>query len=284
MYVAYVAMAIHVCCKCMFHMFKLFQTYVASVLSRCCIRMLQVFYLDVAYFALAIPYVASVSNVFRCLKCMLQMFYLDVAYIALTLYICCKCMCSNVSGVSNVCYKIFYLDVAYITVVIHICCKCMFVNVSFVSDVCCSECYTLQMLHDQAREVSADRSGPLVHAGSEVGAATHTCMRMHICTAAVGAAGPTGTTSATRGDNNNSSSTAQIGAAIACRQTGRSCMHALWGPPRQSGRRRYDAHVLSVSRMHPGKCVACAVSCRMQRERVRRVSRAVGAGVWLFVR
>jgi hypothetical protein len=179
---------------------------------------------------------------------------------------------SNVSGVSNVCCKIVYLDVAYIAVVIHICCKRMFVNVSFVSDVCCSECYTLQMLHDQAREVSADRSGPLVHAGSEVGAATHTCMRMHICTAAVGAAGPTGTTSATRGDNNNSSSTAQIGAAIACRQTGRSCMHALWGPPRQSGRRRYDARVLSVSRMHPGKCVACAVFCRMQRERVRRVS------------
>jgi hypothetical protein len=31
--VAYVAMAIHVCCKCMF---ELFQTYVASVLSECC--------------------------------------------------------------------------------------------------------------------------------------------------------------------------------------------------------------------------------------------------------
>ena len=31
--VAYVALAIHVCCKCMFQIFQLFQTYVASVLS-----------------------------------------------------------------------------------------------------------------------------------------------------------------------------------------------------------------------------------------------------------
>jgi hypothetical protein len=35
--VAYVAVAIHVCCKCMFQMFHIFQTYVASILSRCCI-------------------------------------------------------------------------------------------------------------------------------------------------------------------------------------------------------------------------------------------------------
>jgi len=26
-----------------------------------------------------------------------------------------------------------------------------------------------------------------------------------------------------------------------------------------------------VGRMHPGKCVACVVSCRMQGERVKRV-------------
>jgi hypothetical protein len=31
-----VAMAIHICFKCMFLMFHLFQAYVASVLSRCC--------------------------------------------------------------------------------------------------------------------------------------------------------------------------------------------------------------------------------------------------------
>jgi hypothetical protein len=35
--IAYVALAIHVCCKCIFQMFQLFQTYVASVLSGCCI-------------------------------------------------------------------------------------------------------------------------------------------------------------------------------------------------------------------------------------------------------
>jgi hypothetical protein len=35
--VAYVAVSIHVCCKCMLQMFNLFLTYVASVLSRCCI-------------------------------------------------------------------------------------------------------------------------------------------------------------------------------------------------------------------------------------------------------
>jgi hypothetical protein len=34
--VAYVALAIHVCCKYIFQMFQLFQTYVASVLSGYC--------------------------------------------------------------------------------------------------------------------------------------------------------------------------------------------------------------------------------------------------------
>jgi len=37
LYVAYVAVAIHVWCKFMFQMFNLFQTYVASALSECCI-------------------------------------------------------------------------------------------------------------------------------------------------------------------------------------------------------------------------------------------------------
>ena len=52
--VAHVAMAIHVCCKCMFQMFHLFQTYVASVLSGCCIccsryiLMLQVYIFNVS--------------------------------------------------------------------------------------------------------------------------------------------------------------------------------------------------------------------------------------------
>ena len=55
-HVAYVAMAIHVCFKCMFQMFHLFFQ-----------RSLQVFHLDVAY----------VSHV--CCKCF--NFYLDVAYV-----------------------------------------------------------------------------------------------------------------------------------------------------------------------------------------------------------
>jgi hypothetical protein len=39
-----------------------------------------------------------------------------------------------------------------------------------------------------------------------------------------------------------------------------------------SGRRwRRGAHVPSVDHMHPRKYVACAVSCRMQKKRVRRV-------------
>jgi hypothetical protein len=51
--IAYVAMAIHLCCKYMFQMFQLFQTYVVSVLSICCIccsgytHMLQVCFLNV---------------------------------------------------------------------------------------------------------------------------------------------------------------------------------------------------------------------------------------------
>ena len=50
--VAYVAMAIHVCCKSLIQTFQLFQIYVSRVLSRCCIcftLMLQVFHPDVAY-------------------------------------------------------------------------------------------------------------------------------------------------------------------------------------------------------------------------------------------
>jgi hypothetical protein len=43
--VAYVAVAIHVCCKCMLQMFNLFLTYVASVLSRCCIYVVVVIHI-----------------------------------------------------------------------------------------------------------------------------------------------------------------------------------------------------------------------------------------------
>jgi hypothetical protein len=51
-------MTMHVCCKCIFQMFQLFQTYVVSV-----------FYLDVAYVALA-------THV--CCKCMFQIYVASV--------------------------------------------------------------------------------------------------------------------------------------------------------------------------------------------------------------
>ena len=77
--VAYVALAIHICCKCMFKCFSCFETYVVSCLSGCCIcctsytRTLQVY----------------VFKCFSCFKCMLQMFYLDVVYVAVAIDVCC---------------------------------------------------------------------------------------------------------------------------------------------------------------------------------------------------
>jgi hypothetical protein len=70
--VAYVAKAIHICCKCVFQMFQVFHLDVAC------------FHLDVAYVAVLYTYVPSVC--FKCFtffRCMLQVFYLDVV-------ICCS--------------------------------------------------------------------------------------------------------------------------------------------------------------------------------------------------
>jgi hypothetical protein len=169
LYVAYVAMTIHVCCKCMFHMFQLFQTYVASVLSRCCIC--------------CTDYTVCCKCIkcFRCFKCMLQMFHLDVAYVALALHTCCKCMFQMFQVFQTYVAKYFYLDVAYVAVAIHICCKRMFVNVSFVSDVCCSECFTLQVLHDRALEVGVDGSGPsCMREAKWVRRPTHACAGAYV--------------------------------------------------------------------------------------------------------
>jgi hypothetical protein len=55
--VAHVAMVIHVCFKCMFQIFLLFQTYVASVLSGCCSDYTHI---SQAY----LPIVSSVSDVY----------------------------------------------------------------------------------------------------------------------------------------------------------------------------------------------------------------------------
>jgi hypothetical protein len=90
--IVYVAMVIHVCCKCVFQMFQLFQTYVASVLFGYCICcsgyrcMLQV----------CVPNVSSVLD----LCCYLQVFYLDVAYVS---DIYCKCV-----------FKMFHLFQTYV--------------------------------------------------------------------------------------------------------------------------------------------------------------------------
>jgi hypothetical protein len=91
-YVAYVAMAIHICVKCMFLMFHLFQTYVASVSSaycksrsECCIYMQvfqefsyicsKCFHLDVAMFCNSYTHAFKFFLVFcKCFRCMLQMF------------------------------------------------------------------------------------------------------------------------------------------------------------------------------------------------------------------
>jgi hypothetical protein len=59
--VAYLAIAIHVCCKCLFIMFHLLQTYVTSI------------FLNVAYVAVTIHI---------CCKCMFQMFHLLQTYVA----------------------------------------------------------------------------------------------------------------------------------------------------------------------------------------------------------
>ena len=90
--VVFVAMAIHVCCKCMFQIFHLFQTYVVNILSGYCICFS-------GYTHRFLTSIKSVSSIFRC---MLQVF----------LCRCCKC-CSccthmlqayvvNVSTVSDV--------------------------------------------------------------------------------------------------------------------------------------------------------------------------------------
>jgi hypothetical protein len=101
--VAYIAMTIHVCCKCMFQMFWLFK------------RMLRVLYLNVAYVALTIHI---------CCKCMFQMFQLFQMYVASVLSGCCIC-CSahthmlqayviNVLSISDVCcIKCFTLQVLH---------------------------------------------------------------------------------------------------------------------------------------------------------------------------
>ena len=141
--VAYVAMAIHVCCKCLLKMFHLLQTYVASVF----IWMLHMLQWLCVYVLVAIHI---------CCKPMFQIFHLLRRMLHEVLS-CCKCFMSrrrrslcawygycksrfrcriccngytrmlqvsiqNVSSTSDICCKCFYLDVAYVVVGIHIRC------------------------------------------------------------------------------------------------------------------------------------------------------------------
>jgi hypothetical protein len=114
-YVAYVSMSIHLCCKCVFQMFQLF----SNVCCNWFIWMLHM--LDWLY-----TYTASVC---------FQMFRLFQTYVASVLSGCCICCnrhtcmlqvyVSNISVVSNM-LQVFYLDAAYVAVARRICCKSMF--------------------------------------------------------------------------------------------------------------------------------------------------------------
>jgi hypothetical protein len=104
------------------------------------------FYLDVAKVDLILHmlqclYTYVVSVCFKYFRRKLQVAYLDVAYVALDIHVCCKCMFSNVSAVSNICCKCVYLDVAYVVVAIHV----YFISVCFK----CFSCFKcmLQVFH-----------------------------------------------------------------------------------------------------------------------------------------
>jgi hypothetical protein len=97
--VAHVAMAIHVCFKCRFQMFHLFQTYVASVLSGCCkstsgcyiyMQVFQMFsYVCCNCFYLHVC--NDYTRVFKFFSCVLLVFQTYVANVSIVLYVYCKC-------------------------------------------------------------------------------------------------------------------------------------------------------------------------------------------------
>jgi hypothetical protein len=87
LYVSYVTMAIHVCCKYMFQMFHLLQTYIASVLSGCliyCNRMFQMFHL----FRRMSQQALHVASVFISRRGIFHVFQMYVSYVSSE---CCMC-------------------------------------------------------------------------------------------------------------------------------------------------------------------------------------------------
>jgi hypothetical protein len=87
--IAYVVVAIHVCCKFMFQMFHLFETYVASVSSGCYICFKHIL-------QASIPNVSYVSDI-----CCMRVYLV----VLVAIYICCKHMFVYVSHVSDVCCR-----------------------------------------------------------------------------------------------------------------------------------------------------------------------------------
>jgi hypothetical protein len=161
--IAYVAMAIDVCCKCLFKIFHLLQTYVASVLSRCCICCSGYTHMLEAHVSI----VSSALNV-CCKKCFhiasvswaaqavpagdggprvcdtnVVKVDLDVAYFTMAIHVCCKYLFRNVSSTSDVCCHLQVLLYGYCICcnAIHMCCKKCVQNVSSASDLCYRKCF-----------------------------------------------------------------------------------------------------------------------------------------------
>jgi hypothetical protein len=121
---SYVALAIHICCKCMFY---LFHTYVASVLSICFIccneytRMLQVY----------VSNVLSVSNVcckcFICILHMLQWLHTYVATVHFKCFTYFKRMLQQIHHIASVFISsrnMFHAFQMYFSYVLSECCLC----------------------------------------------------------------------------------------------------------------------------------------------------------------
>jgi hypothetical protein len=112
--VTYVAMAIHVCCKCMFQIFQLFQMYVASVSSGCCV------------------YCSGYTRMLQVCFQMFQRFIWMLHVFIWILHICSgytgilQVYVPNILSILDVCCKCFICLLLYVTMVIYICCKRMF--------------------------------------------------------------------------------------------------------------------------------------------------------------
>jgi hypothetical protein len=140
--VAYVSMAIHVCCKCMFQMFQLF----SNVCGKC-LHMLQCY---TCTLHVCFPNVSAVSSG----SCMFSS----------GCYICCsgythmlQVYVLKFSHISDVCCKCFIRISLHVAVVIHICCKRMFQLFHLVL-ICCSRCCSPHAL--TCGHASATRTHP----------------------------------------------------------------------------------------------------------------------------